>query len=135
MMASLQEGTERTLIDDLVEEAKEDLTVASKTRDAAAELLSRLLTRPDLQSQYLTGFLAWSTEILMSTNDVFLVCVLPPPFRAIYAHPLSQRTGVLTALTGIFKLGKRDVLLNLIPLVFESAKDLMNGSLIQRKVQ
>ncbi|ELR13906.1 HEAT repeat domain containing protein [Acanthamoeba castellanii str. Neff] len=106
----------RTLIDDLVEEAKKDLKAAAKTRDAAAELLSRLLTRPDLQSQYLERFLAWATEVLTSSDDTFL------------------RTGVLTALAGIFKRGKRDVLLELTPLVLQHSATLMEGTLIQRKL-
>jgi len=50
-----------------------DLSMASKTRDAAAELLSRLITRPDLQTHYLESFLSWSTEVLISSGDVFLV--------------------------------------------------------------
>jgi hypothetical protein len=41
---------------------------------------------------------------------------------------------VLTALTGIFKRGKRDVLLELTPLVFQHSAALMKGNLIQRKV-
>lgn len=55
-----------------------DLKVASKTRDAAAELLGRLLTRPDLQSKYLERFLAWSMEVLTTSNDTFLVCYFAP---------------------------------------------------------
>jgi hypothetical protein len=49
-------------------------------------------------------------------------------------HYVLQRTGVLTALTGIFKRGKRDVLLELTPLVFQHSAALMKGNLIQRKV-
>jgi hypothetical protein len=73
LISRRRQSEPRTLIDDLVEEAKKDLKAAAKTRDAAAELLSRLLTRPDLQSQYLERFLAWATEVLTSSDDTFLV--------------------------------------------------------------
>jgi hypothetical protein len=82
ILITMCQGEPRTLIDDLVEEAKKDLKVAAKTRDAAAELLSRLLTRPDLQSQYLERFLAWSTEVLTSSDDTFLVRTTSPPIVA-----------------------------------------------------
>lgn len=73
LISRRRQSEPRTLIDNLVEEAKKDLKAAAKTRDAAAELLSRLLTRPDLQSQYLERFLAWATEVLTSSDDTFLV--------------------------------------------------------------
>ncbi len=62
-----------SLIDAMIEEAKTDLHVSGKTRDAAAELLSRLLTRPDMESKFLKGFLEWATQSLAVSDDVFLV--------------------------------------------------------------
>ncbi len=65
----------------MIDEAKKDLGVPAKTRDAAAELLSRLLTRPDMESKFLRGFFEWATHALSaSEHDVFLVGTPVAPF-------------------------------------------------------
>lgn len=59
-------------IEDLLETGKSILASPAKTRDAAAEMLSRLLTRPDMEAAPLDAFLHWADNSLL-TSDTFLV--------------------------------------------------------------
>lgn len=45
------------------------LSVNDKSRDAAAYLASRFLTRPDVQREKLPDFLDWSLKILHSADS------------------------------------------------------------------
>lgn len=81
----LQFKNQAPLIERVVELGKSYLKDSGKTRDAAAILVSRVLTRfveckflndvfrPDC-SKYLSDFLAWGDQVLSSSSqDTFLV--------------------------------------------------------------
>jgi len=55
--------------------AQQTLQDTAKTRDAAADFLSRLLTRPDMEHTHLDNFIVWARQGLDSP-DTFLVSVV-----------------------------------------------------------
>jgi hypothetical protein len=121
------------LIDRIVEACKKCLGEAAKTRDAAAYLLARLLTRPDMDdnapgataaagavsagSAPLVAFLQWCVVQMDGSGGALLV------------------TGVHQALAHIFKMGQRNSLLDKVSLVSEVLHDqtsAVSGSTSQR---
>lgn len=74
------------------------LEAADKAREAAAILVARLTTRPDMAPALLPEFLGWARKKLAETD--------PEAVAGMVAL-----TGVLLALAYIFKLGKRAELL------------------------
>jgi len=78
--------------------AKRYLVATDKAREGASVLVSRLVTRPDMQQVLLPTFLAW-TQAELSAAD-------PTDVRGMVAL-----TGLLSALATVFKLGKRQDLL------------------------
>jgi tubulin-specific chaperone D len=74
---------------------------SAKTRDAAAYLLAIMLTRPDLESSYLVGFLQWCREQLGSRPSSFL------------------SAGIYSALANIFKHGQRRSMLDKVPILLD----------------
>ena len=111
-MDSNTENGGDNLIDRIIDVNKRCLGEAAKTRDAAAYLLARLLTRPDMEdneggtaagaqsagSAPLVAFLQWCVQ-QMETDDSLLV------------------TGVQQALAHLFKMGQRNSLLDKVSLV------------------
>lgn len=112
------------LIDSIISTCKGYLSDPGAVRDAAAVCLSRLLTRPDMDTVYLRRFMAWARDQLNFDDDanVFLVrafvaCWLAPPF-VTWPDLLPQLTGTFTTLTHIAKHGHRTVLRECLPIVF-----------------
>lgn len=69
---SLTTVVQSSTIEDLLQMGKSILASPAKTRDAAAEMLARLLTRPDMEAAPLDAFLNWADTSLV-TSDPFLV--------------------------------------------------------------
>ncbi|KAL6062350.1 Tubulin-specific chaperone D [Balamuthia mandrillaris] len=129
--SSASSSSSSPLVNELLSTGKECLEEAATTRDAAAALLSRLLTRPDVvRMGHLSNFLSWSHQRVFlsssassstsSQQNIFLV------------------TGVLTTLSGIFKKGKREELLKegeMVMLLLGGLKAYgLRGNLLQRKL-
>jgi tubulin-specific chaperone D len=87
------------LIDRILSICKFCLNESAKTRDAAAYLLAKMLTRPDLESSYLVSFLQWCRESLGSNPSSFL------------------SAGIYSALAFIFKHGQRRSMLDKVPII------------------
>lgn len=90
--------TSNTLVTAIITLCKKYLAVTDKSRDAAAVLIARFVTRPDMKDEWLPHFLEWGLEHLRSED----------------AHSIQGAfltSGVLSAFAGIFKLGRRDDLL------------------------
>eukprot|EP00742_Colponemidia_sp_Colp-10_P003876 GILJ01004127.1.p1 GENE.GILJ01004127.1~~GILJ01004127.1.p1 ORF type:complete len:1237 (-),score=209.83 GILJ01004127.1:67-3777(-) len=111
----------KSAVNRIVELSQEYLSDTGKTREGAAVLLSRLLTRPDLQKGgHLVNFLHWSAGILStaSSDQIFLT------------------TGVYNGLVEIFKVGQRAELLDKCQLIFGTVTKagLASNSTLQRKL-
>ncbi|KAK7066938.1 hypothetical protein SK128_026750 [Halocaridina rubra] len=91
-------STSATVVERLMAIIKSQLRSSLKSRDMAAYLASRFITRPDLQDRYLPEFVSYSFSIIQSETDTDMHCV-------------SHKLGVLRALGLIFKHGKREELL------------------------
>eukprot|EP01114_Cavostelium_apophysatum_P022917 TRINITY_DN8458_c0_g1_i1.p1 TRINITY_DN8458_c0_g1~~TRINITY_DN8458_c0_g1_i1.p1 ORF type:complete len:441 (+),score=70.98 TRINITY_DN8458_c0_g1_i1:34-1323(+) len=105
------------LIDRIVSLGKSYLRDSGKTREAAAILLSRALTRPDFGLKQLPAFLAWCNEVITAeAKDTFLI------------------TGVVNALAAIFMRGKRQELLDKIPMIYENLNKINSSSATHRKL-
>eukprot|EP00111_Clytia_hemisphaerica_P015498 TCONS_00045761-protein len=98
------------IVNRVINTAKAFLGVSDKSRDAAAYLLSRFLTRPDLKGSKIGDFINWSLECLKFSNVTTMTGV-----NAI--------TGALTTLALIFKHGRRDELLDFAPLVLDTIEE------------
>lgn len=59
------------------------LTVADKTRDAAAYLMSRFMTRPDVKKQKLPEFLDWAMKYLDAADCKLLTCFLLLIYKSV----------------------------------------------------
>ncbi|KAG0570729.1 hypothetical protein KC19_6G183600 [Ceratodon purpureus] len=79
------------------------------TREMAGVLLSRLLTRPDMRGA-LRRFMAWTHDSLAAPLDGMTGVFLVP--------------GVIMAIAAIFKVGGRDILLDVAPSAWEEASKL-----------
>ncbi|EKX43034.1 hypothetical protein GUITHDRAFT_140881 [Guillardia theta CCMP2712] len=104
------------LVDRIVNICKSCLYEAAKTRDAAAFLLGKLLTRPDMEDGPLVSFLKWLRLEQEGMHNSLLA------------------TGIHQALAHIFRQGQRKSLLDKVPLVldilhYESSQ---NKSTLQR---
>lgn len=97
-MAVLDSGGETSDVRRIVACCYTYLEAADKAREAAAILVGRLTTRPDMAPTLLPEFLGWAREKLVQTDP-----------NAI--EGMVTLTGVLLALAYIFKLGKRAELL------------------------
>ncbi|XP_012511897.1 PREDICTED: tubulin-specific chaperone D [Propithecus coquereli] len=84
-----------SIMDRILQIAQSYLVVSDKARDAAAVLVSRFITRPDVKQQKMAGFLDWSLCTLACSSFQTLEGVI-----AI--------DGTLQALAQIFKHGKRE---------------------------
>ncbi|XP_058559363.1 tubulin-specific chaperone D isoform X2 [Neofelis nebulosa] len=82
-------------MDRILEVAETYLVVSDKARDAAAVLVSKFVTRPDVKQKKMAGFLDWSLHTLTRSS-----------FQTI--EGVIAMDGTLQALAQIFKHGKRE---------------------------
>eukprot|EP00795_Rhopilema_esculentum_P013849 gene13849-4789_t len=62
------------IIDSILSNVKKFISVADKSRDAAAYLLAKFLSRPDVRKLHLSEFLHWCIDVIMRANytvDIF----------------------------------------------------------------
>ncbi|WAQ96622.1 TBCD-like protein [Mya arenaria] len=86
--------------------AMEYLTVVDKSRNAAAYLMSRFMTRPDVKKRKLTEFMDWALKFIENAEYITMTGA-------------DSLTGVLTTIGLMFKHGKREDLLQYAPTVLE----------------
>lgn len=91
-----QSGT--TVVQRILEVIKAHLKSAQKSREMAAYLASRFITRPDLRDEFLPQFIEYCFEVLEKE-----------PQGSVY--DVFHKLGVLRALGLIFKHGKREEML------------------------
>ncbi|XP_032726201.1 tubulin-specific chaperone D isoform X3 [Lontra canadensis] len=84
-----------SITDRILQIAKTYLVVSDKARDAAAVLVSKFVTRPDVKQEKMAGFLDWSLHTLARSS-----------FQTI--EGVIAMDGTLQALAQIFKHGKRE---------------------------
>ncbi|GFO18516.1 tubulin-specific chaperone d-like [Plakobranchus ocellatus] len=85
------------------------LSVNDKTRDAAAYLMSRFLTRPDIKEELLPSCLDWMMQRLRVADYTTII-------------GCNELCGVLATLALLFKHGKREDLLQYAPVVLRVTK-------------
>ncbi|KAM6175778.1 tubulin-specific chaperone D isoform 2-T2 [Erethizon dorsatum] len=83
------------IMDRILQIAESYLLVSDKARDAAAVLVSKFITRPDVKQRKMAGFLDWSLSTLARAS-----------FHTI--DGVIAMDGTLQALAQIFKHGKRE---------------------------
>ncbi|CAG2203358.1 TBCD [Mytilus edulis] len=112
-------------MDRILDLAKLYLTVNDKSRDAAAYLASRFMTRPDVQREKLPDFLDWSLQMLHTANIETMMGV-------------NCASGTLRVLSLLFKHGKREDLLKYAPVVKKKVEELKkketNDTLLRKSV-
>ncbi|KAM8945698.1 tubulin-specific chaperone D [Pelodytes ibericus] len=87
--------TRRSTMDQILEVAKTYLVVSDKTRDAAAVLISKFITRPDVKLKRMADFLDWSLSTLSKATYLTMEGTI-------------TMDGMLQALAQLFKHGKRE---------------------------
>ncbi|XP_019517416.1 PREDICTED: tubulin-specific chaperone D isoform X1 [Hipposideros armiger] len=87
--------TRVSIMDRILQIAESYLVVSDKARDAAAVLVSKFVTRPDVKEKKMAGFLDWSLCTLARSS-----------FQTI--EGVITMDGMLQALAQIFKHGKRE---------------------------
>uniref|UniRef100_A0A8C0Q4V2 Tubulin-specific chaperone D n=1 Tax=Canis lupus familiaris TaxID=9615 RepID=A0A8C0Q4V2_CANLF len=87
--------TRMSIMDRILQIAEAYLVVSDKARDAAAVLVSKFVTRPDVKQKKMAGFLDWSLHTLARSS-----------FQTI--EGVIAMDGTLQALAQIFKHGKRE---------------------------
>ncbi|KAL5059648.1 hypothetical protein RYX36_031252 [Vicia faba] len=96
---------------------KDYLSAAGPMHSMAGLVLSRLLTRPDMPKAF-TSFVEWTHEVMTSvTADVL------QHFKVL---------GTIEALAAIFKAGSRNLLLDVIPVVWNDTSLLYKSSIAAR---
>ncbi|KAB0368052.1 hypothetical protein FD755_021376, partial [Muntiacus reevesi] len=103
-----QPGQERaSTMDRILQVAESYLVVSDKARDAAAVLVSKFVTRPDVKQKKMASFLDWSLYTLARSS-----------FQTI--EGVIAMDGTLQALAQIFKHGKREDCLPYVALCLDS---------------
>uniref|UniRef100_A0A670KCI6 Tubulin-specific chaperone D n=1 Tax=Podarcis muralis TaxID=64176 RepID=A0A670KCI6_PODMU len=93
---SSQEGCPRVpTMDRILKVAKSYLIVSDKARDAAAVLVSKFITRPDVKQKRMADFLDWTLSMLSKSS-----------FQTMEGTIVMD--GMLQALAQLFKHGKRE---------------------------
>ncbi|XP_055971238.1 tubulin-specific chaperone D [Sorex fumeus] len=87
--------TRISVMDQILQIAKSYLLVSDKARDAAAVLVSKFVTRPDVKQKKMEHFLDWSLCTLAHSSFQTMIGVI-------------TMDGMLQALAQIFKHGKRE---------------------------
>ncbi|KAJ3175212.1 hypothetical protein HK101_010715 [Irineochytrium annulatum] len=103
--------SQRGLAVTIMELGKSYLGASGKEREAAAVMLTRVLTRKDTVQQHLPSFLQWSTTELTSPTT-----------------PLFLRIGILQSLCSIHKLGPRSLLIETLPGLASICMRLLEGN-------
>ncbi|MEE6506738.1 hypothetical protein FKM82_007829 [Ascaphus truei] len=85
----------RSTMDQILDVAKSYLVVSDKARDAAAVLVSKFVTRPDVKQKRTRNFLDWSLSVLTSSTYITMEGTI-------------AMDGMLQALAQLFKHGKRE---------------------------
>lgn len=111
------------LVDRLIPLAERYLGASGKEREAAGLLIARLLTRRDVNDFYIPRFLSRSMTIWNSDD-----CTI------------NFRTGLMTCLCEIFKIGSRDVLLTHVDIGLASIRQMegsseLLGNILLRKLR
>ncbi|XP_068671771.1 tubulin-specific chaperone D-like isoform X2 [Montipora foliosa] len=98
----------RPVVERILETAKAYLAVTDKSRDAAALVISKFVTRPDVKKERLAEYLDWSLVNMENANEETMKGVL-------------LLTGILTTLALLFKHGKREDLIPFAPIMLKQA--------------
>ncbi|XP_077110688.1 tubulin-specific chaperone D [Ranitomeya variabilis] len=85
----------RSTMDHILEIAQSYLLVSDKSRDAAAVLVSKFITRPDVKQKRMADFLDWSLATLSKATYLTIEGTI-------------AMDGILQALAQLFKHGKRE---------------------------
>ncbi|XP_073436059.1 tubulin-specific chaperone D [Dendrobates tinctorius] len=85
----------RSTMDHILEIAQSYLLVSDKSRDAAAVLVSKFITRPDVKQKRMADFLDWSLATLSKASYLTIEGTI-------------AMDGILQALAQLFKHGKRE---------------------------
>lgn len=93
--------------------SKDYLSNAGPMRPIAGLLLSKLLTRPDMPKAFIS-FIEWTREVLSNITDDTM-----DYFRLI---------GSVEALTAIFKVGSRKLLIAVVPIIWTDTSTLIKSS-------
>lgn len=110
----------KTIHDNIIDVGKFYINSPMKTRDAAAIVLSKFFSRPDIQkTDLLKNYLNWAAETIKRLED--------DPFSSFFV------TGIFSSLVEIFKVGQRNELLDKIPLIFRLISDEEEESKTQGK--
>jgi hypothetical protein len=88
---------------------------AGRTREAAAELVARLTTRPDMRAEHLERFTRWCVTLL--ERDPAEAAAAAGDAATGLGDGLI-RTGIFAALASVFEYGHRNDLLPLMPALF-----------------
>eukprot|EP00112_Aurelia_sp_Birch-Aquarium-sp1_P000058 Seg1001.15 transcript_id=Seg1001.15/GoldUCD/mRNA.D3Y31 product="Tubulin-specific chaperone D" protein_id=Seg1001.15/GoldUCD/D3Y31 len=99
-------GENKSVIDRILDIAKRYVAVTDKSRDAAALLLSKFMSRSDVKKLRLSEFLDWCLMILMKADDK-------------EKEGVSSMIFIMTTLARLFKFGKRDDLLKYVDVIFD----------------
>ncbi|XP_066474680.1 tubulin-specific chaperone D [Tiliqua scincoides] len=94
-ICSTEGGTRVPIMDRILTVAKSYLVVSDKARDAAAVLVSKFITRPDVKQKRMADFLDWTLSTLSKSS-----------FQTIEGTIVID--GMLQALAQLFKHGKRE---------------------------
>ncbi|XP_077183676.1 tubulin-specific chaperone D isoform X1 [Paroedura picta] len=94
-LSSLEGCTRVPIMDRILTVAKSYLVVSDKARDAAAVLISKFITRPDVKQKRMADFLDWTLSTLSKSS-----------FQSIEGTIVMD--GMLQALAQLFKHGKRE---------------------------
>ncbi|XP_029456142.1 tubulin-specific chaperone D isoform X2 [Rhinatrema bivittatum] len=117
-------STRMSVMDHILEVAKAYLLVNDKAQDAAAVLVSKFITRPDVKQKRMADFLDWTLMMLSGSN-----------FQTM--EGIIVMGGLLQSLAQIFKHGKREDCLPYAPTVFmclESCKLSESNQTLLRKL-
>ncbi|XP_046352911.2 tubulin-specific chaperone D-like [Haliotis rufescens] len=112
------------VMDRIIEVGKTYLSVSGKSRDAAAFLISRFMTRPDVVKHKLPGFLDWCIQILHTADRKTMMGT-------------NLLSGVLMTMALLFKQSKREDLLQYAPTVLTNVREsnmMESGNTILRKL-
>ncbi|XP_022110714.1 tubulin-specific chaperone D-like isoform X2 [Acanthaster planci] len=90
----------------IINAAKIYLRVCDKSRDAAALMIAKFLTRHDVKQELLPSFLDWCLRSLTETNYDTMT-------------GMTFLSGLLYTLASLFKIGKREDLVEYAPVVLE----------------
>jgi hypothetical protein len=113
-----------SVVDRILELAKKYVKVSDKPRDAAALLLAKFMTRPDMTLQKLPEVLDWLLQLLLSANCEVMSGV-------------SEVHGALSTMGSLFKHGRREDLLVHAPSVLKclSSSDIfLSTNMLLRKL-